>query len=78
MATATKKSRITHRICNVKKHTLGYVIDGKNCRRSTAVNLAKQGRLEDVQVVGDHIQVRPTSKRRRLLDLPEKLMRNFK
>ena len=76
MATKVRKSRITHRITNVKKNTLGFVIDGKNCRRSTAVKLAKQGKLNKIHVVGSHIQTLP-SRKQKLLDLPEKLMPNF-
>jgi len=76
MATKVKKCRITHRIVSVKRHTLGFVIDGKNCRRSTAVKLAQKGRLNGIHVVGGHIQTLPT-RTQKLLDLPEKLMPNF-
>lgn len=70
MATGTKSCRVTHRITNVKKHTLGYKIDGKECRRSTAVGLARKGRLRGIHVVGTHIQSLPTRKQK-LYDLPE-------
>ena len=76
MNTKVKKCRVTHRIVNIKKHTLGFVIDGKNCRRSTAVKLARQGKLNKIGVVGSHIQTHP-SRKQKLLDLPEKVMPNF-
>ena len=77
MATKVRKSRVTHRICNVRRHTTGFVIDGKMCRRSTAVKLAQQGKLNGIQAVaGRHIQTLP-SRTQKLYDLPEKVMPNF-
>ena len=76
MATAIKKCRVTHRIVSTKRHTLGFIIDGKNCRRSTAVKLARQGKLNGIHVVGEHIQTLPTRKQK-LMDLPQKLIPNF-
>jgi len=76
MATQVKKSRVTHRIVSTKRHTQGYVIDGKNVRRNTAVKMARQGKLNNISVVGNHIQTLP-GRRQNLLDLPEKLMPNF-
>ena len=76
MATKTKKCRVTHRIISVKRHTLGFTIDGKNCRRSTAVKLARQGKLNQIHVVGSHIQTL-SSRKQKLMDLPEKLMPSF-
>ena len=74
--TKVKKCRVTHRITSTKRHTLGYTIDGKNVRRSTAVKLARSGKLNNIIVVGSHIQTLP-SRKQKLLDLPEKLMPNF-
>jgi len=74
--TKTKKCRVTHRLVDVKRHTKGFVIDGKNCRRDTAVALAKRGRLNKIHVVGNHVQTLPTRKQK-LLDLPEKVMPKF-
>ena len=67
--------RITHRICDVRRHTLGFVIDGKICTRSMAVKFARQGKLNEVHVVGKHIQTTPRRKQK-LLNLPEKVCRN--
>lgn len=70
--TRTKKARITRRIVSTKRHTLGFVINGKNCTRETAVKMARQGRLNKIHVVGNHIQTLPERKQK-LLDLPEKI-----
>ena len=63
------KSRITKRITNVKRHTTGYVIDGKERSVSQAVKMARQNQVYGVRVVSNHLQTPPGS-RRKLLDLP--------
>ena len=80
MATKTKKCRVTHRITNVQRHTLGFTIDGKNYKLPSVVKFAQQGRLGGIQVVGSHIQTLPADqggRKQKLLDLPEKVMPNF-
>jgi hypothetical protein len=52
--------KIQERITDTKRHTLGYVISGKEYTRKQAVQLAKKGSLEKVRVVnsqqhGPHI-----------------------
>jgi len=70
--TKANKARITRRLVSVKRHTIGFVINGKNCSRATAVKMAKAGRLNGIHVVGNHIQTLPARKQK-LLDLPQKL-----
>ena len=69
----TKKSRITHRLVSVKRHTLGFRVDGKDCNRAATVKMAKQGKLNNIHVVGNHIQALPIRKQK-LLDLPQVIM----
>lgn len=74
MQKTTKHVRVTHRITNSKRHTLGFVIDGKNVSRKDTVALARQGRIRGVVAVGNHhVQSLPTRKQK-LYDLPEKVV----
>lgn len=66
-ATATQL-RIAKRIVNSKRHTTGYVIDGKNISVPDVTRLARKNRVHGVHVVGNHIQ--SMSGRRPLLSLP--------
>ena len=72
--TKTKKCRVTHRVTDVKRHTKFFVIDGKVTTRAQAVRLAKQGLLNNIHVVGRHIQTLP-SRKQKLLDLPIKIVK---
>lgn len=63
------KSRITKRITNSKRHTIGYKIDGKERSVSQAVRMARQNQIYGVRVVANHLQT-PPGGRRKLLDLP--------
>ena len=68
----TRKSglmRISRRIVNSKRHTQGFVINGKSYSRAAAVKMARKGQLAGVQVVGNHLQATPGASRR-LTDLP--------
>lgn len=49
MATAT---RITRRIANVRRHTVGFIVNGRRVTRSEAVRMARSGTLRNVRVVG--------------------------
>ena len=60
--------RISRRLVSTKRHTTGYVIDGKKYSVREATRLARQGRVSGVRVVGNHIQA--LKSRRRLSDLP--------
>ena len=63
--------KITSRVVNVRRHTTGYVADGKNYTVSQMRNMATKGHVEGIQVVGNHIQALPGQKR--LTDLPTKV-----
>lgn len=56
MASKKKALKITRRLVNSKRHTTGYVIGGKKTTVPAARQLALQGRLSNVRVVGRHIQ----------------------
>lgn len=80
--TATQTPRplkVTKRIVNVKRHTVGYVIDGKSYNltrmsdRRTVLSMARNGRISGVRAVGNHIQAMPG--RRKLSSLPKSIMR---
>lgn len=53
---ATKKMRITRRIVNSKRHTIGYVVGGQEQTIDNAAALARRGMISGVRVVGNHIQ----------------------
>ena len=63
--------RITKRVTNTKRHTLGYQIGGKFHSVARTRQLAAQGRVAGVQVVGNHVQAK--AGRKRLSDLPTEL-----
>ncbi len=63
-----KAQRITRRIVNTKRHTTGYVVGGQNRTVPQVRNLAAQGQVAGVRVVGQHIQ--STKGRKNLLSLP--------
>lgn len=65
--------KITSRIVDVRRHTKGYMVGSKRYTVSQIRNLAAKGRIKGVQVVGNHIQAVPGSKR--LTDLPTKVMK---
>jgi hypothetical protein len=64
----TTVGRISRRIVNVKRHTLGYVVNGKSMTVRQVTQLASRGKVAGVQVVGNHVQARPGC--RRLTRLP--------
>jgi len=70
-ASGPANMRISRRVVNVKRHTVGYMIGGKMQSVSQTRRLAAAGRVAGVQVVGNHVQARPG--RRRLSDLPTTL-----
>lgn len=63
--------KITSRVVDVRRHTKGYVMGGKRYTVAQTRNLAAKGRVQNVQVVGNHIQAIPGH--RRLTDLPMKI-----
>lgn len=70
-ATASKSSakmRITKRVVDVKRHTIGFMINNHFYTVSQARSLASNGRIAGVRVVGGHIQASVGA--RRLVDLP--------
>jgi len=77
---SSSKSRINRRLVNSKRHTVGYVLTGKQrVSRSKAISLARSGSISGVRVVGSG----PTSylqstTDRRLYDLPETVDRDMK
>ena len=71
--TKNQNMRITSRVVDVRRHTKGYVVGGKKYSVSQMRNLAAKGRVRGVQVVGNHIQAVPGT--RRLTDLPMKVVK---
>lgn len=69
----TNSLKITHRVVNVKRHTLGYVINNRRYTVNEARRLATNGLLNGVQVVGGHIQAIP-GRRNPLSSLPVQLV----
>lgn len=67
--------KITMRHLNTKRHTLGYKVGGRWRSRKEAVDLARQGKVEDVMVCrgeyGHYIQAMPGTTP--LYELPEKV-----
>lgn len=62
------KMQITKRVVDVKRHTIGYMINGQFYNVNQSRVLAGQGRISGVRVVGQHIQAE--NGRRRLGTLP--------
>ena len=60
--------KVTKRIVDVRRHTQGYVVGGKEMSGPQARKLAASGQLRGIQVVGKHIQSVPG--KRRLSELP--------
>ena len=54
---------ISKRIVNTKRHTVGYVINGKEYTVRKAAQLAGQGRIRGARRVGNHIQATTNKKR---------------
>lgn len=65
------KLRISRRLVSTKRHTTGYVINGRAYSVQEATKLARNGRVAGVRVVGNHIQA--DKGRRRLIDLPQQI-----
>ena len=64
--------KVTQRIVNVIRHTVGYMTNAGRLSRSTAVKMARKGKLEGITAKrGDHwyIASRPSSEFN-LYDLP--------
>lgn len=49
-AVADKPLKITERIVDAKRHTVGYVINGSEVTRTEAIRLAKRGWLRNARV----------------------------
>lgn len=62
------KLRISRRLVSPKRHTMGYVMNGRVYSVEQATRLARNGQVAGVRVVGNHIQA--DTGRRRLTDLP--------
>jgi hypothetical protein len=75
-ATASRKQqiRLTQRVVNTKRHTIGYVAQRKFYSTSQITRMAQRGQIAGVQVVGNHIQASPGG--RRLIDLPTEVRKN--
>lgn len=65
--------KITSRVVDVRRHTVGYVAGGKKYSVGQIRNMAAKGRIKGVQVVGNHVQAVPGQKR--LTDLPTKVVK---
>lgn len=67
-----KTQRITRRVVNTKRHTVGFLLNGSTyVTRSQAVNMARSSRISGVRVVrgsqGTYLQ---STTSRNLYDLP--------
>lgn len=64
------------RICDVRRHTVGYIISGKRYTRGQAVKLARRNKIENVTAYkrssGWHIATNPGAGVN-LLELPIKI-----
>ena len=65
--------RITSRVVDVRRHTIGYVAGGRKYSVTQIRNMVAKGRIKGLQVVGNHVQAVPGE--RRLTDLPTKVMK---
>ncbi len=72
-AKKTQGMRITSRVVDVRRHTVGYVAGGKKYSVCQMRTMAAKGKVKGVQVVGNHIQALPGQKR--LTDLPTKILK---
>ena len=49
MKTASMKvASITHRLCDKKRHTKAYLVDGERMTRGAVVKMARRGKIADV------------------------------
>ena len=64
----TKKARVSKRVVNTKRHTVGYMIGKKFEKTASAVRMTDRGRVAGVRRVGDHLQAKIGC--RPLSDLP--------
>lgn len=75
-----KPLKITKRIVNSKRHTIGYIVGSKTyslesaVQRKTLLSMGRQGRLSGVRVVGNHLQAVPG--RKKLSTLPTEINRS--
>ena len=69
----TKPWRITSRIVNTKRHTVGYVINGQTYTVKQAARFARAGRIANVRAVGNHVQAE--TGKRSLSSLPTRIQR---
>jgi hypothetical protein len=77
VATKSRRLRLTKRVVNTKRHTIGYKAAKEFYSTSQITRMAKKGEVAGVRVVGNHIQT-PPGARRRLVDLPTEIQSNKK
>jgi hypothetical protein len=69
--------QITKRICDVKRHTVGFNIDGKRVTRGCVVKMARSGKFKCVVAKhgpnGWYVSRKPNSGVRKLYQLPIKV-----
>ncbi len=70
---ARSSMKISRRVVNTKRHTQGYIVNGKYHNISATTKLARQERIAGVRVVGNHIQA--VNGRKRLSELPVEIRR---
>ena len=80
-ATAARRPlKVSRRIVNTKRHTIGYIVGGKTYdlrkknQRASLLELGRSNRISGVRVVGKHLQAVPG--RRRLASLPMRVERS--
>jgi hypothetical protein len=62
---STKPMKISRRIVDAKRHTVGYVVGGRRYNldkaddRNRLLSLAREGRISGACAVGNHIQAQP-------------------
>lgn len=64
------KLSITERIVDLKRHTIGYVINGTNVRRADAIAVARLGWVDGVKVAYQNNSPHLIGQDARLYDLP--------
>lgn len=73
VATSRRRLRISKRVVNTKRHTVGYMAAKKFYSTHQITRMARKGEVAGVRVVGNHIQAPPGA--RRLIDLPTEVQR---
>lgn len=75
MATAVKPLKVTERVVDAKRHTIGYIISGSEVSRSEAVKLAQRGWIRNARVARGNGGTYIVGDNTNLYDLPIRIGR---